>query len=215
MSYVDFFSDLLDFDFNKQLKQVFINIDNQPVLTQKLEGSVYFYKNPNKTNTSFYLVTSSLGSNELEELRKYVWNKNNADIIFYYPDNTDKVEMYYAKYSPKVSNEESRLDVFSTSQEDIDKLEKIKHWQFDSGAFWFNYHSFVNKQKYKSIDKELVISLKSLKDELTNLLSFSISDENERNEIVQALIDRTLYIKYLEDNHIINSYFFKYYFEDE
>src|SRR5690606_28984141 len=33
-------------------------------------------------------------------------------------------------------------------------------------------------------------------------------------EVVQALIDRTLYIKYLEDKHIINSYFYGHYFQD-
>ncbi|MBW1616733.1 MAG: N-6 DNA methylase, partial [Deltaproteobacteria bacterium] len=31
---------------------------------------------------------------------------------------------------------------------------------------------------------------------------------------VQALIERTLFIKFLEDNHIINSYFYNHYFND-
>lgn len=214
MTYVEFFSDL-GFDFNVDLKTKAIDIEKEATLSRKLKNSVFFYKSPNNTNTSFYLVTSSLEKTELEQFRKYVWNKNNADIIFYYPNEADEVIMFYAKYSPKVSNNDSVLQVFSTTQKDLDTIEKIRHWQFDSGVFWLNYHSFIDKAKYKGIDKELVATLKGLKDQLSKLLILSISDDNKRNEVVQALIDRTLYIKYLEDNHIINSYFFSHYFNND
>jgi len=214
MTYVDFFSDL-GFDFNVDLKPKAIDIEKEATLSRKLKNSVFFYKSPNNTNTSFYLVTSSLETTELEQFRKYVWNKNDADIIFYYPNEADEVRMLYAKYSPKVSNNDSVLQVFSTTKKDLDTIEKIRHWQFDSGVFWLNYHSFIDKAKYKGIDKELVATLKGLKDQLSKLLILSISDDNKRNEVVQALIDRTLYIKYLEDNHIINSYFFSHYFNND
>ncbi len=214
MIYVDFFSNL-GFDFNNDLKAKPIDIEKEATLYKKLEYSVFYYKSPNNTNTSFYLITSSLETAELEHFRKYVWNKNDADIIFYYPPEANEVRMLYAKYSPKVSNNDSVLEVFSTTQKDLDTIEKIRHWQFDSGVFWLNYHSFIDKAKYKGIDKELVATLKALKEQLSNLLILSISDNNKKNEVVQALIDRTLYIKYLEDNHIINSYFYHHYFNDD
>ncbi len=214
MNYVDFFSKL-GFDLNINLKAKAINIEKEATLSKKLKDSIFFYKSPNNTNTSFYLVTSLLEATELELFRKYVWNKNDADIIFYYPNEANEIRMFYAKYSPKVSNDDSTLDTFSTSQKDLDTIDKISHWQFDSGVFWLNYHSFIDKAKYKGIDKELVTTLKVLKEQLGKLLIFSIADDNKRNEVVQALIDRTLYIKYLEDNHIINSYFFKHYFNDD
>ncbi len=213
MTYVDFFSSL-GFDFNTDLKAKAIDIEKEATLYKKLDNSVFYYKSPNNTNTSFYLITSSLETTELEHFRKYVWNKNDADIIFYFPNEAEEVVMYYAKYSPKFSNKESVLEVFSTTEKDLDTIDKIKHWQFDSGVFWLNYRSFINKAKYKGIDKELVTTLKALKEQLNQLLLQSISDDNARNEVVQALIDRTLYIKYLEDNHIINSYFFGHYFND-
>lgn len=206
MTYVGFFSNL-GFDFNVDLKPKAIDIEKEATLSKKLKSSVFFYKSPNNTNTSFYLITSSLEPTELEQFRKYVWNKNDADIIFYYPNDADEVRMLYAKYSPKVSNNDSVLEVFSPTEKDLDTIEKIRHWQFDSGVFWLNYHSFIDKAKYKGIDKELVTTLKALKEQLSNLLTQLISDDSKRNEVVQALIDRTLYIKYLEDNHIINSYF--------
>jgi hypothetical protein len=213
MTYVDFFSNL-GFDFNTDLRARVIDIEKEATLCKKLENSVFYYKSPNNTNTSFYLITSSLETSEIKHFRKYVWNKNDADIIFYFPNDAEEVVMYYAKYSPKFSNKESVLEVFSTTKKDLDTIEKIKHWQFDSGVFWLNYSSFINKAKYKGIDKELVSTLKALKEQLNQLLLQSISDGNTRNEVVQALIDRTLYIKYLEDNHIINSYFFSHYFND-
>lgn len=213
MNYVDFFSDL-GFDFNVDLKPKAIDIETEATLSQKLKNSVFFYKSPNNTNTSFYLITSSLETTELKQVRKYVWNKNDADIIFYYPNGAEEIGMFYAKYSPKISNDDSILGTFSTAQKDLDKIEKIKHWQFDSGAFWLNYREFFAKAKYKGIDKELIATLKALKEQLSNLLLQLVPETNKRNEVVQALIDRTLYIKYLEDNHIINSYFFSHYFED-
>lgn len=213
MSYMDFFT-YLGFDFNADLKSRAIDIE-ETTLSYKLKNSVYFYKSPNNTNTSFYLITSSLEDMELEKVRKYIWNKNDADIIFYFPNEADKIEMLYAKYSPKVSNKDSALEVFSTTQIDLDTIKKIRRWKFDSGVFWLNYHSFIDKAKYKGIDKELVATLKGLKEQLNQLLPQFFLEVNKKNEVVQALIDRTLYIKYLEDNHIINSYFYSHYFNDD
>jgi len=64
MTYIDFFSDL-GFDFNVDLKPKSIDIEKEATLSQKLKNSVFFYKSPNNTNTSFYLVTSSLETIEL------------------------------------------------------------------------------------------------------------------------------------------------------
>lgn len=213
MNYVDVFSHL-GFDFKSDLKPKTIEVEKNATLTVRLRNSIFFYKSPNNTNTSFYLITTILDASEIEGIRKYIWNKNDADLIFYYPNKDAKLVMFYAKYSPKISYEESILASFSTTVKDLDKIEEIKYWRFDSGVFWLNYHKFIDKAKYKGIDKELVSTLKALKEQLVRTLSNLISDETKCNEVVQALIDRTLYIKYLEDNHIINSHFYKHYFND-
>jgi len=213
MNYIEFFFNL-GFDFKADFISKRINIEKSASLTDKLHNSVFFYKSPNTTNTSFYLITSKLEETEFEEIRRYVWNKNDADLIFYYPDECLQLEMLFAKYSHKIPHKESILDKFSTIGEDLDKIEKIKHWQFDSGAFWLNYNSFINTSKYKGIDKELVVTLKALKEQLNGSLITLILEEQKRHEVVQALIDRTLYIKYLEDNHIINPDFYEHYFEN-
>lgn len=213
MNYIELFS-RLGFDFELNLKQKPIEIEKIPSLSEKLENSVFFYKSLNNNNTSFYLIVSTLNNEEIEEVRRYIWNKSDADLLFYYPKNEEKLVMFYAKYSPNVSNEDSKLDTFFTTQKDLEKIETIKHWQFDSGVFWFNYSKLINKSKHKGIDKELVSTLEALKKQLDNALVQLIQEESKRNEVVQALIDRTLYIKYLEDNHIINSHFYAHYFKD-
>ena len=213
MQFKVFFSHL-GFDFNTHLESKHCDFEENTLFGDRLHDSIFYYKSPYNTNTSFYLITTNLDSNEIEEIRKYIWNKNDADLIFYYPNENADLKLLYAKYSPKVNYLESILDTFSTTKTDTEKIEKIKRWQFDSGAFWLNYQSFTNKSKYKGIDKELIATLAALKERLNDVLSKSILDKKELNEVVQALIDRTLYIKYLEDNHIINSYFYNHYFDD-
>jgi hypothetical protein len=213
MNYVDFFSNL-GFDFIKDLKSKIFSFEKNLSLTKKLQNSVFFFGSPNNTNTSFYLITSILDEVEIEEIRKYIWNKDDADLIFHYSEDSRKLVMLYAKYSPKINYKESVLDTFLATPEDLNKIEKIKHWQFDSGVFWLNYYSFIDKAKFRAIDKDLVLTLSVLKEQLNSALLQLISEENELNEVVQALIDRTLYIKYLEDNHIINFHFYEHYFKD-
>lgn len=216
MYYIDFFSNL-GFDFNADLEPKVLTIGKKLQSIEELKISTFYYKckKNNNTNTSFYLITTTLTSKELTEVRRYIWNKNDADLIFYYPHEDALLDMYYAKYSPKVNNGDSLLYSFATKQKDLDIIEDIKRWKFDSGVFWLKYHSFIKKAKYKGIDKELVSTLNTLKEKLHDSLLNLVSDGEKRNEIVQALIDRTLYIKYLEDNHIINSYFYQHYFKDK
>lgn len=206
---------MLGFDFDKDLELINLVFDKNSTLTKNIAKSIFYYKSPPNTNTSFYLITTTLETNEIEEIRRYIWNKNDANLIFYYPNEEAELVMLYAKYSPITKYEDSILDSFSTTQKDSEKIKKIEHWQFDSGAFWFNYLEFFKRTKnLKGIDKELVSTLEALKKQLDKALLKLIPDENERNEVVQALIDRTLFIKYLEDNHIINSYFYNHYFKD-
>src|SRR5690554_1585765 len=129
MDYLKFFSEL-GFDFEVDLKPKTITIGTNVPLSEKLNNSVLFYKNPNNTNTSFYLITTSLNEDEINEVRKYIWNKNDADIIFYVPNEGVDLKMLYAKYAPSISLKDCELESFSPSQENKDKIDKIRHWQF-------------------------------------------------------------------------------------
>ncbi len=211
--YYDFFINL-DFDFNQNIKSKKIYIDNNLALNKKLEGNFLFYKNPNQTNTSFYFISQTLDIGELRQVRKYIWNENKADLLFYLKnDDPTQLVLQYAKVSPNISDDECELDRFNITIGDQNKLDKIQRWKFDSGLFWTNYQDFLAKsRKFKSIDKELVGALEALKNRLSEAFSLVSDNIEKREEYVQALIDRTLYIKYLEDNQIINSYFYEHHF---
>lgn len=213
----DFFIEL-GFDFSANLKaKEDIYIEDNPKLNNRLKKSIFFYSSPNQTNTSFYFISKILNTTELKEVRKYIWNENKVDLLFYLKKDTLLTELVlqYAKVSLNVSNEDCRLDSFNLSIKDKEKINKIQRWKFDSGLFWTNYQEFLEKsKKFKSIDKELVGTLEALKNQLNNAFSLVSSNVEKKEEYVQALIDRTLYIKYLEDNHIINSYFYQHHFKD-
>jgi len=216
MDFIKEFFSTKGFNFKHDLKLKKIVFEKNPALTEKIDENVFFYQCPPQTKTSFYLITSILTETELIEFRKFVWNEDKADLIFTVQKiinsdlfNSDTIlNLHYAKISPKTDSSNYKIDTFFGNEKDTAKIDKINKWQFDSGAFWLNYRNFIDKiKKSKSIDKELVYTLEELKKQLLN--------EIKQDEIVQALIDRTLYIKYLEDNHIINSYFYNHYFQNE
>lgn len=213
----NFFIDL-GFDFGKTLSKPDDNfLNGELTLKAKLKDKIFFFKSPNQTNTSFYLVTEPLPKNDFNILRKHIWNENKSDLLFYVSNLTNNilVELYYSKASPTINLNDCKLDSFNPSEKDIEKIKKINSWQFESGAFWINYHTFLKKSVQRTIDKELVNVLSILKIKLFTAITKVEKNEKIREKIVQALIDRTLYIKYLEDNHIINSAFYTHYFKSD
>ena len=215
MSFIKSFFEDRGFNFEQSLKLTSLAIDKNETLNKKLNNKVFYYSSSNQAKTSFYVISEQLRSQELNDLRTFVWNENKVE-MFFLLDESNETELfenlgftlYYAKSSPNVPLSQIAIDYFSNNEKDTEKLEMIHKWQFDSGAFWLNYNNFLDKiKKTKSIDKDLIITLKALKNGLYDLI------QDDKN--VQALIDRTLYIKYLEDNHIINSAFYLHYFQDD
>ena len=217
MDPLKFFADL-GFNCQDDLKKAtWIDFGENTNVGKEIAGSIYFYQSPPQRRTSFYFIGKPLTDNQQLELHKYFWNENKADLFFTLEVNkqvgllgfnepTYNYKLHYAKTPPYKKIKE--IYNFRGRETDKKKLNTIRKWQFDSGAFWSNYQDFYFKIKnLKSIDKELIDTLKQLKADL--------EIEVVGNEIVQALIDRTLFIKYLEDNHIINSYFYQHYFNDK
>jgi len=198
---------------DSEIKPSKIIISENEKLTQKLKDYVYVFDSPAQTNCSFYVITIPLSEKDLFELRRYIWNENKYDLYFLAekPESNFITTLYYAKTNPR--KPEIKIKSFKGNEKDTKELETIKKWQFNSGAFWMSYAKFLDKIKKKQrIDIELIKQLKRLKSKLQDEL---IQRVENPGKIVQALIDRTLFIKFLEDNHIINSFFYKYHFPDK
>jgi len=204
------FFEKIDFTFGDEasdIKPSKIIISENLELTEKLANYVYLFDSPSQTNSSFYVITIPLADQDLFELRRFIWNENKYDLYFL-AETPTITKLCYAKTNPR--EPEIKIESFNLT-EDSNELEKIKKWKFDSGAFWLSYKNILDKiKKVKRIDTALIEQLKDLKGQLQNELKNIDSDSNK---VIQALIDRTLFIKFLEDNHIINLDFYDYHFE--
>ena len=197
----------LDFSFEHDLVQKEIVISGNEDLTRKIKNRIYFYNSPKNINTSFYyLDIINLDKDELFEIKRYIWNEDKSDLYFY-PENNESISLYYSKSNPIKNQIKSKINSFNGLNDS--EVESIKKWNFESGSFWFTYEGFAKRIKENDkIDKLLIDRLKDLKNELLSCLGIN------KSKHVQALIDRTLFTKFLEDNHIINSYFYNYYFPE-
>ena len=198
-----------DSDIKPCSLRLFENYD----LSQKLSGKVYLYDCNNSSKTSFYLFTIHFEENELYEVRRFIWNQNKYDLYFTTSktkQNEFEYALFYAQSDPITPFKP--IDRFKGNKEDIAKLEKIKKWKFESGAFWYEYEELHKRiKRSKKVDGGLIETLIRLRDDLLK----EYKKYSNKKEIVQALIDRTLFIKFLEDNHIINSDFYQHFFKDK
>ncbi len=210
MNFIKDFFESIDFSFGKNILPSEMIISENSDLTDKLKNNVFVYRSKNieQTKSSFYIISSNnLSYKELFEVRRYIWNEDKYDLYFNI-ENSNIISLNYAKTDPQ--KPAANIDSFKRKKEDEEKLEKIKEWRFKTGAFWLSYSDFINKiKKSERIDEKLIRQLKELKKKLIIELG------NDKTEIVQSLIDRTLFIKFLEDNHIINSYFYNHLFNNK
>ncbi len=198
----------LDFSFGQDIVPKDIYFSNNEALTKKIKNNIYFYNAPENVNTSFYLFDLfDLNEDDLFELKKYIWNEDLCEFYFY-PNSKKSISLYYAKLNPKKDQEKS--EIYSFEGQNDDEIEKIRKWNFETGTFWLSYEKFAKGvAENERIDVLLIRRLVDLKRELL----FALGNDKEKE--VQSLIDRTLFIKFLEDNHIINSFFYEHYFDDE
>ncbi len=209
------FFEQVDFDFDKELKPINIAIANNTELSQKLTGKAFRYTPINdKTQCVFTLFDISvLNENEIFEIRKHIWNENKSDLLFI--KIQDKLCLLYSFSDPLKSP--IIIDSFTGKEEDRVLLRKISKSNFDTGIFWDVYQNIQAdiRKKRLTVDRGLIKTLRLLRQKLQVLYSNYIKNREELNEIVQALIDRTLFIKFLEDKLIINSFFYEFYYDSD
>jgi len=172
-------------------------------LTQNLENNLFVYRS--KTNNAFFYFVNSLITinEELAELHLRFFSEDKAD--FYAVKTTNKnnetgIELVLAKTT---FENKKTIAYIPENNEDEELLKTINKTSIDTGTFWIYYKDILQKAKVTNVRDKLVEILSELRTELKQ----EIKDDND-DKYVQALIDRTLFIKFLEDRHIINSYFF-------
>ncbi len=168
-------------------------------LTGNLQNNLFAYHS--KTSNSVFYFVNSLITNEKElaELHLRILSEDKAD--FYAIKSERKknkgVELIFAKTTYK---NKKTIIYIPENTKDEELLKTINKTSIDTGTFWIYYKNILESAKTTNIRDRLVEILSELRDEL--------KQEIEDEKYIQTLIDRTLFIKFLEDRHIINSYFY-------
>jgi type I restriction-modification system DNA methylase subunit len=228
----------IGFDFEKDLKPrsaVSFPISDQNLydnlaLTEKLKNNLFVFDSQNQDlHTNFYLLTIHLEPNELTALRLFIWNENKYDLYFTCQEIDNKTEnetdlsvlLYLSSINPKETDLDKKAQIASFKGRDSNLIEKISKTHFTTGALWLFYAEKLEKLKKdaKTIDKNLIETLRQLYVNLDKIYKplfakYEGEEKIKKEQIVPALIDRTLFIKFLEDKHIINSTFYKTCFGD-
>ncbi len=193
----------LNFNFDKDIKLKDLHFQNEDI-SEKLRDNVYFYESPYYAKTTFYFINSSdLTKTEKTNLHLRIWNENKADLYLIPSNNNESLDIFYVSTLP---NKKDRIKITNipADPEDEKLLEKINKWHFDTGIFWLIYQEKLQDIRKKScrVDSELINTLRILRKKLEEEYKKVIPEKDERSNIIQALIDRTLFIKFLEDRHI-------------
>ncbi len=168
-------------------------------LTQVLQNNLFVYCS--KTSNSVFYFANSLITNEKElaELHLRILSEDKADFyaVKSKRNGNKGIELIFAK----TTYENKKTIIYipeNTNDEEL--LKTINKTSIDTGTFWIFYKNILEETKITNIRNRLVEVLSELRGDLQK----EIKDE----KYVQTLIDRTLFIKFLEDRHIINSYFY-------
>lgn len=182
---------------------------NDIELTDLLHNKIYIYKSNIKNGIIFYFIDCELRDDkDLQNLHLQIFSEDKAD-FYIVKRKIAEVENYELNYAKTTHKEIETIIRFPVNSDDEELLQTINKTSIDTGLFWIYYKDKLKEVQTTNIRKQLVKVLSGLRDNLTKEISKIKIDNNKKKEnYVQALIDRTLFIKFLEDRYIINSYFY-------
>ncbi len=175
--------------------------------------SIYFYTPPNGASIPYIYFRRFEGQNptqasmELAELHRLAWNMGKAPLLVVtFPDGYVRIYNTYKQPAVSVGNDYETglieaLDVFSRHENERRKLQAYHHREFETGRYWQrNQSDFELKER---ADYKLLESLKFIRRELIAILSTTGPIETVP-VIVNSLLGRAIFIKYLEDRKDAN-----------
>lgn len=191
-------------EFNYHIK----NFKEKP-LSENVIG--FFYESKSKQTTiSFYLLQEFTNKHaEFEPIHKRIWSENKADIYIVINKNGGRI--YYAKTLPEDAlKEDIMIGDFSYGElkptEEFQKKIALKKFSVDSGLFIEAYQKRlkeIQKKKKKTVDQALINTITYLRDNVSEYIK--IENLNKRREFIQTLIDRSIFVKFLEERGLLNS----------
>ena len=172
-------------------------------LNKSLQKNFFIYKSKLNNFVFYFINVLIINKDELKELHLRIFSEDKAD---FYAVKTQKkngengIELILSKTT---FENKKTLDYIPENTNDEELFKKINKTSIDTGTFWIYYKNILQKAKITNVRDRLVEILSELRSELKT----EIKDAKD-DKYVQILIDRTLFIKFLENRHIINSYFY-------
>jgi hypothetical protein len=173
---------------------------------EKLNIDAIFFLKPALEGPSIPLVYfrkfESRNPHEIAELHKLVWNMGQAPLLFVVlPD----VVLVYSTYEPpgivdgKLDDEArfiEELNLFVGAYNEVKKLKKYHRSELVTGKFWQEHSSKFKKEK--RVYRTLLDNLDFMRGRLV--------EKGLSVDIVQSLLIRSIFVKYLEDRKDNNGY---------
>lgn len=175
-----------------------------------------------ESKTTFYFIDAYIPQDKIKQQKAIHIKILSEDLADFYilPIESEEGVNYQIEYvRAEYTDTNKTLFKIPANTDDEELLSKIEKSNLDSGLFWFEMKSKLDKIKKTTIDKVLINRLrhlrKKLQEQYTIIFNAEKSKEkftkeeveNKVNEYTQTLIDRTLFIKYLEDKKIVNSWY--------
>lgn len=175
----------------------------------------FFYESRSEQATlSFYLLPKSIcAPSEFKAIHKRIWSEDRADLYITVDDEGGKI--YYAKTLPENALKEGiKIDSFSYGafkpsemQEKFEEFKKrdcLKKTSVDSGLFIEAYRERlreIQKENKSTVDDALISTIVYLREHVSDYIE--ISNRQRCKEVIEALIDRSIFIKFLEDRGLL------------
>ncbi len=150
-------------------------------------GSLYFVKMESnvKLDEQFY------------DVHRDIWNENKSEIFITIIDENEII-ICDSKTRPEQDNpiDKVKLTSFDYAENTAEAqkyIEVLKKENIDNGSFWEEISKFIQERKRSPIDDDLLKNLINVRKTLQEIFN------DDTKDIPQKLIDRCLFIRFIED----------------
>ncbi len=143
--------------------------------------------------------------NEIYYIHRDIWNKNESEVFVLILDDS-KIVLCDSKTKPTEFSTLDNVKINSfeygeNSPEAIEYMDLLKKENIDNGYFWEEISKKLREREKKlkrtPIDKDLLSNLVDIRKNIIKILS--INPCCNPSDVAQKLIDRCLYIRFIED----------------
>jgi len=146
-----------------------------------------------------FVFLNKISKKDFFETHNEIWCENEAE-FFLVNFRNEEIHICDAKTKPNIKEpiKNASIDSFrygESSPKAQKYMELFKKENIDTGECFREILKFLRKRERKTVDKDLLENLEERRNKIVNLLG----ERDDKEEIAQKIIDRCLFIRFLED----------------